>query len=193
TFLNQPTLVKLDKLSVPPFKDGAARRLDPSVAQDGRILSEGDENSKLKKKNIISKLTVGNQVLTAHNNKAAAVDHWTTPLLSKKKFDNFHKLNSTFIILTPKKDGADQLDITNAFDLVSWPFLIEASGLYNNNKNLVDDSTVLALTLIKLEEGSFGVVSGLGLGFTDRAAIGLGVMASRVVDGHVDQFRSCTF
>jgi hypothetical protein len=59
-------------------------------------LKEGDENSKLfhsfacyrKKKNIISKLTVGNQVLTAHNNKAAAVDQFYLDLLGASKDRN---------------------------------------------------------------------------------------------------------
>jgi hypothetical protein len=59
-------------------------------------LKEGDANSKLfhsfaryrKKKNHISKLTVGNQVLTAHNDKAATVDQFYLDLLGANKDRN---------------------------------------------------------------------------------------------------------
>jgi hypothetical protein len=167
-------------------------------------LKDGDANSKLfhsfvryrKKKNLVSKLTVGNQVLTAHNDKAAAVDQFYLDLLGasrdrnlsinletleiagapfpnlveldnpiteqevcnainclpsdkspgpdgftdrfyktcwsiikdelmavvmavwNRRFDNFHKLNSAFITLIPKKDGADQVKDFRPISLV---------------------------------------------------------------------------
>ena len=167
-------------------------------------LKEGDANSKLfhsfaryrKKKNSVSKLTVGNQVLTAHNDIVAAVDQFYFDLIGasndrnisinlealetagnpspnlieldspiteqevcnainslpsdkspgpngftgrfykfcwsiikedlmaaviaiwNRKFDNFHKLNSAFITLIPKKDNADQVKDFRPISLV---------------------------------------------------------------------------
>jgi hypothetical protein len=59
-------------------------------------LKERDANSKLfhsfaryrKKKNLVSKLIVGNQVLTAHNDKAAAVDQFYLDLLGASRDRN---------------------------------------------------------------------------------------------------------
>jgi hypothetical protein len=58
-------------------------------------LKEGDANSKLfhsfaryRKKNSVSKLTVGNQVLTAHNDIAAAVDRFYFDLIGASKDRN---------------------------------------------------------------------------------------------------------
>jgi hypothetical protein len=56
-------------------------------------LKEGDANSKLfhsfaryrKNKNLVSKIIVGNQVLTAHNDKAAAVDQFYLDLLGASR------------------------------------------------------------------------------------------------------------
>jgi hypothetical protein len=202
--LSAPERWLLSKLKKHSLALASTKRTIARLRSRISCLKEGDANSKLfhsfvcyrKKKNLVSKLTVGNQVLTAHNDKAAAVDQFYLDLLGasrdrnlsinletleiagapfpnlveldnpiteqevcnainclpsdkspgpdgftdrfyktcwsiikdelmavvmavwNRRFDNFHKLNSAFITLIPKKDGADQVKDFRPISLV---------------------------------------------------------------------------